>query len=174
MSTSQALLLQQKAPTIAEALTWTISTMLVVFECVFKIDKLPVHASSPCLIAANISEPLAGLHDVVLVDKPLICLIYLPCSFKLPFGRLWNVVEYMAVQVVVYIYIKLINERLAQQESVAIAIMRSLEYQMLMVAVIMLATLFLPQSSSPSSHSIAPFHFQKRYFRFFLLPHYLL
>ena len=153
---------------------WSISTMLVVFECVLKIGKLPVHASSPCWIAANISEPLASLADVVLVDKPLVCLIYLPCSFKLPFGRLWNVMEYMAVQIVVCIYIKLINERLAQQESIAIAIMRSLEYQMLMVAVVMLVALFLAQSSSPSSHSIAPFHFQKRYFRFFLSPHYLL
>ena len=163
-----------KAPTIAEALMWSISTMLAVFDCVFQIAKLPVHTSSPCWVAANISEPLASLADVVLVDKPLVCLIYLPCSFKLPFGRLWNVMEYMAVQVVVRIYIKLINERLAQQESVAIAIMRSLEYQMLMVAVIMLVALFLAQSSSPSSHSIAPFHFQKRYFRFFLSPHYLL
>ena len=153
---------------------WSISTILVVFERVFKINNLPVHASLPCWIAANISKPLASLADVVLVDKPLLCLIYLPCSFKLPFGRLWYVMEYMAVQVVVYIYIKLINERLAQQEPVAIAIMISLEYQMLMVAVIMLAALFLAQSSSPSSHSIAPFHFQKRYFRFFLLPHYLL
>lgn len=87
--------------------------MLVVFECVFKIDKLPVHASSPCWIATNISKPLAGLHDVVLVDKPLVCLIHIPCSFKLPFGRLWNVMEYMPMQVVMYIYIKLINERLA-------------------------------------------------------------
>ena len=153
---------------------WSISTMLVVFECVFQIAKLPVHASSPCQIAANISEPLASLADVVLVNKPLVCLIYLPCSFKLPFGRLWNVMEYMAVQVVVNIYIKLINERLAQQESIAIAIMRSLEYQMLMVAVKMLAALFLAQSSSPSSHSIAPFHFQKRYFRFFLSPSLLI
>ena len=153
---------------------WSISTMLVVFECVFKIAKLPVHASSPCWIATNISEPLASLADVVLVDKPLVCLICLPCSFKLPFGWLWDVVEYMAVQVVVNIYIKLINERLAQQESVAIAIMRSLEYQMLMVAVIMLVALFLAQSSSPSSHSIAPFHFQKRYFRFFLSPSLLI
>ena len=153
---------------------WSISTSLVVFECAFKIDCLAVHASSPCWITASISEPLAGLHDVVLVDKPLICLIYLPCSFKLPFGRLRYVMEYIAVQVVVYIYIKLINKRLAQQDSIAIAIMRSLEYQMLMVAVIMLAALFLAQSSSPSSHSIAPFHFQKRYFRFFLLPRYLL
>ena len=93
---------------------WSISTMLVVFECVFKIDNLPVHASSPCWIAANISEPLAGLHDVVLVDKPLVCLIYLPCSFKLPFGRLRYVMEYMLMQIVVYIYIKIINERLAQ------------------------------------------------------------
>ena len=152
----------------------SISTISVVFECVLKIGKLPVHASSPCWITANISEPLAGLHDVVLVDKPLVCLIYLPCSFKLPFGRLRYVMEYMLMQIVVYIYIQLINERLAQQESIAIAIMRSLEYQMLMVAVIMLTTLFLAQSSSPSSHSIAPFHFQKRYFRFFLLPHYLL
>ena len=76
---------------------WSISTMLVVFECVFKIDNLPVHASLPCWIAANISEPLASLADVVLVDKPLISLICLPCSFKLPFGRLRNVVEYMAV-----------------------------------------------------------------------------
>ena len=173
-SASQALLLQQKAPTVAEALMWSISTMLVVFERVFKIDNLPVHASSPCWIAANISEPLASLADVVLVDKPLVCLIYLPCSFKLPFGWLWNIVEYMAVQVVVNIYIKLINERLAQQEPISIAIMFSLEYQMLMVAVIMLAALFLAQSSSPSSHSIAPFHFQKRYFRFILLPYYLL
>ena len=147
---------------------WSISTMLVVFECVFQIAKLPVHASSPCWITTSISEPLAGLHDVVLVDKPFVCLIYLPCSFKLPFGRLRYVVEYMAVQTVVCIYIKLINERLAQQESIAIAIMRSLEYQMLMVAVIMLAALFLAQSSSPSSHSIAPLHFQKRYSRFFL------
>ena len=136
---------------------WSISTISVVFECVLKIDKLPVHASSPCWIAANISEPLASLADVVLVDKPLVCLIYLPCSFKLPFWWLWNVMEYMAVQVVVRIYIKLINERLAQQESIAIAIMRSLEYQMLMVAVIMLVALFLAQSSSPSSHSITPF-----------------
>ena len=86
-----------KAPTIAEALMWSISTMLVVFECVFKIDKLPIHASSPCWIATSISEPLAGLHDVVLVNKPLVSLIYLPCSFKLPFWRLWDVVEYMAV-----------------------------------------------------------------------------
>ena len=153
---------------------WSISTMLVVFECVFKIDNLPVHASLPCWIAANISEPLASLADVVLVDKPFVCLIYLPCSFKLPFWWLWNVMEYMLMQVVVYIYIKLINERLAQQESIAIAIMRSLEYQMLMVAVIMLVALFLAQSSSPSSHSIAPFHFQKRYFRFFLQTPYLL
>ena len=153
---------------------WSISTMLVVFECVFQIAKLPVHTSSPCWIATRISEPLASLADVVLVDKPLVCLIYLPCSFKLPFGWLWNVMEYMLMQIVVYIYIKLINERLAQQESIAIAIMRSLEYQMLMVAVIMLAALFLAQSSSPSSHSIAPFRFQKRYFRFFLSPHYLL
>lgn len=153
---------------------WSIPTMLVVFECVFQIDKLPVHASSPCWITTSISEPLASLADVVLVDKPLVCLICLPCSFKLPFGRLWNVMEYMLMQVVVYIYIKLINERLTQQESIAVAIMRSLEYQMLMVAVIMLATLFLAQSSSPSSHSITPFHFQKRYSRFFLLPHYLL
>ena len=153
---------------------WSISTMLLVFERFFKIDKLPVHTSSPCWIATRISEPLASLADVVLVDKPLVCLIYLPCSFKLPFGRLWYVMEYMLMQIVVYIYIKLINERLAQQESVAITIMRSLEYQMLMVAVIMLTALFLTQSSSPSSHSIAPFHFQKRYFRFFLLPHYLL
>lgn len=153
---------------------WSISTMLVVFERVFKIDNLPVHASSPCWIAANISKPLASLADVVLVDKPLVCLIYLPCSFKLPFGRLWYIVDYMAVQVVMYIYIKLINERLAQQETIAIAIMRSLEYQMLMVAVIMLVALLLAQSSSPSSHSIAPFHFQKRYFRFFLSHHYLL
>ena len=153
---------------------WSISTMLVVFECVFKIDKLPVHASSPCWIATSISEPLASLHDVVLVYKPLVCLICLPCSFKLPFGRLRYVMEYIAVQVVVCIYIKLINERLAQQQSIAIAIMCSLEYQMLMVAVIMLATLFLAQSSSPSSHSIAPFHFQKRYFRFFLSTPYLL
>lgn len=153
---------------------WSISTMLVVFECVFKIDNLPVHASSPCWITTRISQPLASLADVVLVDKPLVCLIYLPCSFKLPFGRLWYVVEYMLMQIVVYIYIKLINERLAQQQSVAIAIMRSLEYQMLMVAVIMLAALFLAQSSSPSSHSIAPFHFQKRYFRFFLSLPYLL
>ena len=152
---------------------WSISTMLVVFECVFQIDKLPVHASSPCWITTNISEPLASLADVVLVDKPFISLICLPCSFKLPFWRLRYIMEYMAVQVVVYIYIKLINERLAQQESIAIAIMRFLEYQMLMVAVIMLAALFLAQSSSPSSHSIAPFHLQKRYFRFFLLPHYL-
>ena len=163
-----------KAPTFAEALMWSISTMLVVFECVFKIDKLPVHASSPCWIATSISQPLAGLHDVVLVNKPLVSLICLPCSFKLPFGRLWYVMEYMLMQIVVCIYIKLINERLAQQEPIAIAIMRSLEYQMLMVAVIMLAALFLAQSSSPSSHSIAPFHFQKRYFRFFLLPPYLL
>ena len=152
----------------------SISTMLVVFERVFKIDNLPVHASSPCWIAANISKPLASLADVVLVNKPLVSLICLPCSFKLPFWRLWYVVEYMAVQIVVYIYIKLKNERLAQQESISIAIMISLEYQMLMVAVIMLSALFLAQSSSPSSHSIAPFHFQKRYFRFFLLPHYLL
>ena len=86
-----------KAPTIAEALMWSISTMLVVFECVLKIGKLPVHASSPCWIATNISEPLASLADVVLVDKPLVCLIYLPCSFKLPFGRLRYVMEYMAV-----------------------------------------------------------------------------
>ena len=153
---------------------WSISAMLVVFECVFKIGKLPIHASSPCWIAANISEPLASLADVVLVDKTLVCLIYLPCSFKLPFGRLWNVVEYMLMQTVVNIYIKLINERLAQQESISIAIMISLEYQMLMVAVIMLAALFLAQSSSPSSHSIAPFHFQKRYFRFFLSPSLLI
>ena len=140
---------------------WSISTMLVVFECVFKIDKLPVHASSPCWIAASISEPLAGFHDVVLVDKPLVCLICLPCSFKLPFWRLRYVMEYIAVQVVVYIYIKLINERLAQQESISIAIMRSLEYQMLMVAVIMLAALFLAQSSSPSSHSYRPLSLPK-------------
>lgn len=153
---------------------WSIPTMLVVFERVFKIDDLPVHTSSPCWIATSLSEPLTGLHNVVLVDEPLVCLIYLPCSFKLPFGWLWNVMEYMLMQIVVYIYIKLINERLAQQESISIAIMISLEYQMLMVAVIMLAALFLAQSSSPSSHSIAPFHFQKRYFRFFLLPHYLL
>ena len=93
---------------------WSISTILVVFECVLKIGKLPVHASSPCWITTSISEPLAGLHDVVLVDKPLVCLIYLPCSFKLPFGRLWYVMEYMLMQIVVYIYIKLINERLAQ------------------------------------------------------------
>ena len=92
---------------------WSISTMLVVFERVFKIAKLPAHASSPCWIAANISKPLASLADVVLVDKPLVCLIFLPCSFKLPFGRLWYVMEYMLMQVVVYIYIKLINERLA-------------------------------------------------------------
>ena len=76
---------------------WSISTMLAVFERVFKIDNLPVHASSPCRITTNISEPLASLADVVLVDKPLVCLIYLPCSFKLPFGRLWNVMEYIAV-----------------------------------------------------------------------------
>ena len=93
---------------------WSISTISVVFECVLKIGKLPVHASSPCWIATNISEPLASLADVVLVDKPLVCLIYLPCSFKLPFGRLWYVMEYMLMQIVVYIYIKLINERLAQ------------------------------------------------------------
>ena len=148
---------------------WSISTMLAVFECVFQIDKLPIHASSPCWIATRISEPLASLADVVLVDKPLVCLIYLPCSFKLPFGRLWNVMEYMAVQVVVRIYIKLINERLAQQESIAIAIMRSLEYQMLMVAVIMLVALFLAQSSSPSSHSIAPLSLPKTVFPIFLI-----
>ena len=76
---------------------WSISTMLVVFECFFKIDKLPVHASSPCWIAASISEPLASLADVVLVDKPFVRLICLPCSFKLPFRRLRYVVEYMAV-----------------------------------------------------------------------------
>ena len=93
---------------------WSISTMLVVFERVFKIDNLPVHTSLPCWIAANISKPLASLADVVLVDKPLVCLIHLPCSFKLPFGRLWYVMEYMLMQIVVYIYIKLINERLAQ------------------------------------------------------------
>lgn len=87
--------------------------MLVVFDRVFKIDSLPVHASSPCWIATSISEPLASLADVVLVDNPLVCLIYLPCSFKLPFGRLRNVMEYMAVQIVMHIYIKLINERLA-------------------------------------------------------------
>lgn len=57
-----------------------------------------------------------------------------------------------------YIYIKLKHERLAQKIPVAIAIVLSLEDEMLMVAVIMLAALFLAQSSSPSSHSIAPFH----------------
>ena len=40
---------------------------------------------------------------------------------------------------------------------------------MLMVAVKMLAALFLAQSSSPSSHSIAPFHFQKTVFPIFLI-----
>lgn len=148
---------------------WSISTMLVVFERVFKINNLPVHASSPCRIATNIRKPFASLADVVLVDKPFVCLICLPCSFKLPFGRLWYVMEYMAVQVVVDIYTKLINERLAQQESISIAIMRSLEYQMLMVAVIMLATLFLAQSSSPSSHSIAPLSLPKTVFPIFLI-----
>ena len=71
--------------------------LLVVLEVVFKIDKLPCHASPPGGVCADVSEPLASLADVVLVDKPLVCLIYLPCSFKLPFGWLWDVVEYMAV-----------------------------------------------------------------------------
>ena len=93
---------------------WSISTMLAVFERVFKIAKLPVHASSPCWIATNIRKPFASLHNVVLVDKPLVSLICIPCSFKLPFWRLWNVMEYMLMQIVVYIYIKLINERLSQ------------------------------------------------------------
>ena len=42
-----------------------------------------------------------------------------------------------------YIYIKLINERLAQKIAIAIAKVLSLENEMLMVAVIMLAALFL-------------------------------
>ena len=74
---------------------WSKSTMLVVFECVFKVGKLPVHASSPCRVCANISEPLASLADVVLVDKPLVSLINLPSVFKLRFWRFWYVMEYM-------------------------------------------------------------------------------
>ena len=58
-----------------------------------------------------------------------------------------------------HVNIQLVDKSLAQKKSVAIAIVLSLEDEMLMVAVIMLAALFLAQSSSPSSHSIAPFHF---------------
>lgn len=51
--------------------------------------------------------------------------------------------EYMLMQVVVYIYIKLINKRLSQKITVAEAEVFSLKNQMLMVAVIMLVALFL-------------------------------
>lgn len=77
--------------------------------------------------------------------------------FKLLLGRFRYIVQYVFVQLVVYIYIKLKHERLAQKIPVAIAKVLSLENEMLMVAVIMLAALFLAQSSSPSSHRIAPF-----------------
>lgn len=49
----------------------------------------------------------------------------------------------MLVQLVVYIYIKLKHERLAQKIPIAEAEVFSLKNQMLMVAVIMLVALFL-------------------------------
>ena len=84
--------------------------------------------------------------------------------FKLLLGRFRYIVQYVLVELVVNLYVKLIYKGLSQKPAVAIAVVLSLEYEMLMVAVIMLAALFLAQSSSPSSHSIAPFHFPKRYF----------
>lgn len=94
-------------------------SFLVVLEIVFQIDKLPIHASSPCWIATYIDEPLASLADVVLLDKPLVSLVYLPSSFQLLLGRSRYIVQDMLVQLVVYIYIKLKHERLAQKIPVA-------------------------------------------------------
>lgn len=120
---------------------------------------MPCHASPPGGVCADVSEPLASLADAVLVDKPLVSLIDLPGVFKLLLGRFRYIVQYVLVELVVNLYVKLIYKGLSQKPSVAIAIVISLEDEMLMVAVIMLAALFLAQSSSPSSHSIAPFHF---------------
>ena len=47
------------------------------------------------------------------------------------------------VQFVVNIHIKLVDKRVAEQIAIAIAKVLALEYQMLMVAVIMLVALFL-------------------------------
>lgn len=143
---------------------WSISASLVFLEIVFQIDKLSVHASAPRRVGTDIGEPFAGLADIVLVDKPLVSLIDLPGVFKLLLGWFRYIVQYVFVQFVVYLYVKLIYKGLSQKPAVAIAVVLSLEDEMLMVAVIMLAALFLAQSSSPSSHSIAPFHFPKRYF----------
>lgn len=55
------------------------------------------------------------------------------------------------MQVVVYIYIKLINERLAQKPAIAIAIMNSLPDKV--VAVSVLGSLRLAQPSAFSAHS---------------------
>lgn len=71
----------------------SISTSLVFLEIVFQIDKLSFHASPPCWIRTCVSEPLASLADVVLVDKPLVSLIYFPCVLKLFFWRIRYVVN---------------------------------------------------------------------------------
>lgn len=71
--------------------------LLVVLEVVFKIDKLPCHASPPGGVCADVSEPLASLADVVLVDKPLVSLIDLPGVFKLLLGRSRYIVQYVLV-----------------------------------------------------------------------------
>lgn len=136
---------------------WSIPTSLVFLEIVFKIDKLPCHASPPCRVCAGVSEPLASLADVVLVDKPLVSLIDLPGVFKLLLGRFRYIVQYVLVQLVVYLYVKLIYKGLSQKPAVAIAIVLSLEDEMLMMTVKVFLALLFAQFSSPSAHSIAPF-----------------
>ena len=83
------------------------------------------------------------MADVVLVDKPLVSLIDLPGVFKLLLGRFRYIVQYVLVELVVNLYVKLIYKGLSQKPSVAIAKVLSLENEMLMVAVIVLAALFL-------------------------------
>lgn len=130
---------------------------IITAEIRLQENQLPLHASSPRIILANPHKPLASLDNVVLVDKPLISLIRLPRPFKLVLGRFRYIVEYMLVQLVMDVDVQLIYKSVAQKPAIAFAIVISLKNEMLMVAVIMLAALFLAQSSSPSSHSIAPF-----------------
>ena len=117
---------------------------------------MPCHASPPGGVYADVSEPLASLAYVVLVDKPLVSLIDLPGVFKLLLGRFRYIVQYVLVELVVNLYVKLIYKGLSQKPSVAIIKVLSLEDEVLMMTVKVFLALLFAQFSSPSAHNDHP------------------
>ena len=72
-----------------------------------------MHAGTPRRIVAGSHKPLASVDYIVFGDNIALALILKPCGLNLGIWRSWHIVQDVVMELVMDVYIKLVNKSLA-------------------------------------------------------------